>query len=129
MSRGPDGAKREAWWRRLGSFERGTAKVADFCRREGVSVASFYQWRRKLDAVEPASVPSRGPRASRRSARQVGFVPVEITVPSPAAATGPSCVEILFPSGARLLVPCHAREALRTVVATLTSERGEKPPC
>ena len=45
MSRGLDLARRELWRRRLREFDRGTATVAEFCRRVGVSDAAFYQWR------------------------------------------------------------------------------------
>jgi hypothetical protein len=41
MSRGPDLARRELWRRRLRDFDRGSATVAAFCRREGVSDAAF----------------------------------------------------------------------------------------
>jgi hypothetical protein len=59
MSRGLDVVKREAWRRRLRAFDRGTATVEEFCWREGVSVAAFYQWRRKLaDATCPSTTAS-----------------------------------------------------------------------
>ena len=136
MRRKPDAARWEGWRRRLRRFERGRATVADFCGREGVSVATFYQWRRKLRAKGADSLPPDGlatpsgiRATSRRAGGTPGFVPVEITVPSPAIAPGPSCVEVLLPGGARLLVPCHAHEAIRAVVATLMSAGWEDRPC
>lgn len=48
MRRGPDAVKLEMWRRRLREFERGTEGVAAFCRRVGVSVATFYGWRRQV---------------------------------------------------------------------------------
>lgn len=36
------------WRERLERFRGSTWTVAEFCRREKVSVASFYQWRKKL---------------------------------------------------------------------------------
>ena len=36
------------WKRRLGRYERTELTVAEFCRREGISVSSLYQWMRTL---------------------------------------------------------------------------------
>lgn len=55
MARKADGAKRELWSRRLREFERVGGAVAEFCRREGVSVASFYEWRRRLGSTRTGS--------------------------------------------------------------------------
>ena len=110
MSREPDLAKRAAWRLRLREFDRGNATVTEFCRRADVSVAAFYQWRRKLgpSAAPAASAGSRG-----RAVKGLSFLPVEIT--------GGASVEVLLPSGARLTVPCHDHEAIRTVMAALLS--------
>ena len=124
MSRVPDLAKREAWGRRLEEFERRGLTVAEFCTRERVSVASFHRWRRKLASttVEKTSAANDGRRAEPDIATGgVQFLPVEIT--------GQSSVEVLLPSGAKILVPCHASEALRTVLATLLSGPREDRSC
>ena len=125
MSRAPDLVKREGWRRRLRSFDRGTTTVEEFCWREGVSVAAFYQWRRKLaDATGIVTTASRGRKTtSRRTAPHPGFVPVEITGQSPAS----SCIEVLLPGGSRLLVPCHEQQAIRTVIAALTDASATAP--
>jgi hypothetical protein len=110
MSREPDLAKRAVWRLRLREFDRGNTTVAEFCRRVGVSVAAFYQWRRKMgpSAAPDASAASRG-----RAAEVLSFLPVEIT--------GGASIEVLLPSGARVTVPCHDREAIRTVMVALLS--------
>jgi hypothetical protein len=36
------------WGERLRRYERAGQTVAEFCRHEGVSVPSFYQWRKQL---------------------------------------------------------------------------------
>lgn len=48
MRRRSDPAKREQWAQRLERFEKSGQSVAEFCRNEGVSAPSFYQWRQKL---------------------------------------------------------------------------------
>lgn len=132
MARMTDPAKRDTWRRRLTAFDRGDSSVAEFCRRAGVSVASFYQWRRRLrlSAAAPC-VPKRGRGLAggqdvrsafpRRTAPAVSFVPVEIT--------GRSNIEVHLPNGARVIVPCHDRKAIRTVIAAVANDRREVGPC
>ena len=38
----------QVWQARLARFQAKTITVAEFCRREGVSVPSFYQWKKRL---------------------------------------------------------------------------------
>lgn len=124
MSRQPDLAKREAWQGRLRAFDKGRATVAEFCADEGVSVATFYKWRRKLSqSLARESGPAPRPSEPSRDASVSGmsFVPVEIV--------GPSSLEVLLPSGTRLLVPCHEREAIRLVIAALLSALPEDRAC
>ena len=116
MSRGRDAAKREVWQRRLERFDPRGGTVAEFCQREGVSIPSFYQWRRKLAAtrVRKAAAPSGSP---------VGrFLPIEITGQG-------SSIEVLLPGGVKVLVPCHEQEALQTVLAALLSVPREGQSC
>jgi hypothetical protein len=144
MGRGPDRVKRGVWTRRLREFEQGDEPVGEFCDREGVSVTSFYRWRRVLaSAALPKVTTSRGTDAAAVQARkdvvgEVRFLPVEI-VPavSPPAMLKPAtqtsisspCVEVLLPGGARVLVPCDAPVALHTVVAALVAGTREDAPC
>ena len=51
MSRRSNPAKVEQWTACLARFQDSGLTVAEFCRKEGVSPASFYQWRRKLPNV------------------------------------------------------------------------------
>jgi hypothetical protein len=91
-------AKLEAWRKRLGRKSASRLSVAEFCRREGVSVQSFYYWKRRLG----------GPLAAQPAA----FVPVRI-VEAPAS----SSVEIELPNRARVRVPLEiARERLAEIV-------------
>jgi hypothetical protein len=79
--RRPDPNTRQLWQQRLEHFRRSGLTVADFCDRQGISVASFYAWKRRL-ATGPAPAPA--PR----------FVPVRVVTPPASAA-----VELLLPSG------------------------------
>lgn len=119
MSRAPDLARRELWRRRMREFERSAATVADFCGRAGVSAAAFYQWRRKLSDVSSSEgLTKPAPRAtpSRAAASSLNFLPVEIMGPR-----NGDVVEVLFPSGIRMLVPSRNQELLRTVLESTLS--------
>jgi hypothetical protein len=48
---------RAQWQALLGRSARSGLSVAEFCRREGVSTASFYTWRKRLGAAA-AEVPA-----------------------------------------------------------------------
>ena len=143
MGRGPDRMKRDVWTRRLREFERGDEPVAEFCDREGVSVTTFYRWRRLLaSAALPKVTTSRetdaAVRARKGAVGELRFLPVEIVPavsapserkPETPTSTSSPCVEVLLPGGARVLVPCDAPVALRTVMAALVAGTREDSPC
>jgi transposase-like protein len=100
----------ESRWRdRLGRFSRGKKQsVKEFCRREGVSEASFYQWRKRLGGRAHAG--SRRSTPIRRERKcQNGFVPVKVAA-APVA-------EVALPSGVVVRVPATNVEALRVAIA------------
>ena len=102
-------ATRRKWVERLERFGRANQTVAQFCAAEGVSVPSFYVWKRTLagDAASPAPV---GPT----------LVPIRLT-PSPA---GPP-IEVVFPSGTVLRFPVDARPDVIAAVVHAVEAR----PC
>jgi hypothetical protein len=102
MSRGTNSQKRTQWLDRLDRFAESNLSVAEFCRQEQVSVASFYQWRRKL-AETTFQVDGR-----RQSPT---FLPVHVA--------GPADLEVNFPNGARLTLPLHHRDLVPTIIASI----------
>ena len=95
----------EALWRdRLARFRKSKLSVAEFCRQEGISNPSFYQWRKRLvwDAARSKQV-----RVPAKTA-QSPLVPVKVS--------SPVLVEIEFPNGIRMRVPAGHAEALRGVI-------------
>jgi transposase len=119
MSRGPDLARRELWRRRLRDFERGTATVAEFCRREGVSDAAFYQWRRKLGSPVTES------NSPVRPVPALSFLPIEITGRDDQSAR----IEVVFPNGMRVLVPGRDQATLSAVLRALADSSRETGSC
>ena len=114
----------EAVWReRLGRFRDGDLKVAEFCRREGISQPSFYQWRKRL------GVASRKGRRKRQvdCARDPEFVPLEL--PTSLLAGG---VQIELPGGTVVRLPenVSAEIVAATVRAVCASDfKREASPC
>ena len=97
-----------AFWKDLvaGGPEPGQT-VADYCRRHGVSTASFFAWRKRLRDEIPTRIPA-GP----------AFVPVRV-VPDVSA-------EIALPAGLTVRVPVHADPA---AVARLVAALAGVSPC
>ena len=66
MSRGSNPAKVQQWTDRLKRYRKSGQTAADFCRKEGVSAPSFYQWKKKL-ASESGNGSQARPGAGRAS--------------------------------------------------------------
>jgi len=108
MSRGAQPHKRAQWLDRLRRFASSNLSVAEFCRREQVSVPSYYHWRRKL-----ADVACDG--GGRRGPARAAFLPVQVE-----HSVG---LQASFPNGARLTLPVHDRDSLQTLVEAVASSR------
>jgi hypothetical protein len=101
-------AARLAWAQRLARFPGSGLSPAQFCAAEGVSLPSFYAWKRRLAAPEldPAAAP-RAPAAGPR------LLPVRL----PAAA---ALAELVLPGGAVLRLPPGCDPAwVRSLAAAL----------
>lgn len=114
MARSVDSVKRRLWQQRLRRFEEGRLTIAAFCQQEGVSVPSFYQWRRILGRT--ATGAGRHPRPTPSFVRssaigRPAFVPVEVV----RATT----IEIHLPNGARLTVPAGDQASLDAAIAAV----------
>jgi transposase-like protein len=51
MNRKLNSKRADLWRERLARQAVGAWSVAEFCRREGVSQPSFYQWRKRLGST------------------------------------------------------------------------------
>lgn len=104
------------WRERIGRFDDAGTTIAEFCQTEGYSVASFYQWRRRLrQAVcEPP-----------------GFIAVEVPDDQEVSAALAN-VEIELPGGAIVRLNAHGGPAvfgplLAAVVAATDVATKETP--
>ena len=114
MGHGSDAGRHVVWRQRLERFAGWTGTVAEFCRREGVTQPTFYQWRKRLRlAGEPATEgAAKGlPGAPVADEAKPGRAPfVELSLAARAA------VEIELPNGAVVRVPADREEALRVAI-------------
>jgi hypothetical protein len=106
-----DSRKVREWQRRMTRFEEARQPVAEFCRKEGVSAPSFYQWRKRLAGRPRAAA---GTNAALVAA---GFRPVRL-VGSNGTLVAAS-VAVQLPGGTQLHIPTSDRRALRLVIDTL----------
>ena len=114
MARVKDSAKQREWRERLRRFSKGNWTVAEFCRREGVSSPSFYQWSRRL----------RGAKRVKPASRKEAFVPVRIAAPL--------SVELRLPNGATFSLPAGDAGLLATAIeaaARIPVAGAEDQPC
>jgi len=109
-------AKQRLWAKRLAEFEKSGCSVAQFCHITGCSVASFYQWKRKLNASTEELVERQGKPLPEPSSRRgvPAFLRIETATPQAAV------VEIkLANDDISVLVPLAAIDSLHTIIAQL----------
>ncbi|MDH5626073.1 MAG: transposase [Nitrospira sp.] len=112
----------EAVWRdRLARFGKCKLTVKEFCRQEGVSDPSFYQWRKRLQK-DPAGSRHRRRMGQRsdKSENPQSFVPVRVssTEVLTSSILGSVLAEVELPNGVRIRVPATHSEALRIAILT-----------
>lgn len=94
------------WQERLRRFDRSQMTVVQFCRKEGVSQPSFYQWKKKLRQPPSDAKP-------KPSTTGVQFMPLRLATQSTnqiapksdeQAAPAVACTTIELPGGIRIRV-------------------------
>jgi hypothetical protein len=119
MARTPDLKLRALWRERLGRQVDSGLTIGQFCAREGLSVATFQSWKRRLRLIELAnSLPA--PPA---------FLPVTVRLAEPALGE-PLLIVADLPNGIRLRIPtanAHlACRLVRAVAAARTDTGGSR---
>ena len=141
MTRGLSPVKVAQWTERLERYECSGLTVVQFCRQEGVSSPTFYQWRRKLALAagsdrQAVSGGRRSPRtgvakraasksqwdSTTEMAASSSFRPVRLT----AGPEGAVCLTVRLPGGVELAVTDHL-PVIEMVVAKLLAQAGDKP--
>jgi transposase len=106
--RARDGRKEQQWRRWIAQWRASGLSVRDFCDRRGLTVASFYAWRRVLE---------------RRAAEKAALVSVQVVADAVPAQT--SALEVVLTDGRTVRVtPGFDAGTLRQLLAVL-----EGRPC
>ena len=111
-------SKSAVWGDRLRRYGRAGLTVAEFCRREGVSAPSFYQWRRRLAEASPVAASTRSPSGPGSDATPA-FQQVLLA--------GAGVVAIELPSGVRVELPADRLALVRAVVSDLLGAETSRP--
>ena len=119
MGRRVDHGKQSEWSERILRRRESGLTVAEFCEWEGVSVASFYNWQKKLrgtksrkQSVELVTAEGR----SQRSPQKASFLPVHV-VQAGATASPAAHIEIRLTNGVRVFVPISDFETVENTIA------------
>ena len=108
LGRMRDEQKERQWQRWIGEWQTSGLSVRAFCERRGLTVGSFYSWRRVLE---------------RRAAEQAAFVPVQVVADTVPAQT--SALEVVLTDGQTVRVtPGFDAATLRQLLDVL-----EGRPC
>ena len=119
MSRAPDPALRLRWKRRLRKFQSFHGSVRRFCHAEGVSVASFYQWRQKLNDDSDATTSDAQTAAEDNEAAQ--FVPLQLVQQTTHLAP-PTHVAIVLAGGTRIELPSEDSPVFQAIIRSVMHE-------
>jgi hypothetical protein len=111
MARSSDPGKVRQWQQRMARFQNSNRSVARFCQGEGVSVASFYQWREKLQQLAPSR--ERSPKAV------CGFRPVRLVA-------GSASLAVRLPGGTQLEVPTTDPQVVQLALQTLAQVDAQR---
>ncbi len=92
MGRRADDGMRDEWIERLRRRDTSGLTVATFCEWEGVSVAAFYSWQKKLGAGKSGGRSTSGillPAKPTPSLPKASFLPVRTAQPGEAILASP----------------------------------------
>ncbi len=120
------------WRERLRRFQTSGRAVTKICDDVRISVASFYQWRKRLAAkqadckLSPARVPvCATPAIKKDSVPRLPFVPVQVRpAPAMAAVAAVAAIEIHLPNGARVCLPGGDTQWLRVAIESAAQAYG-----
>lgn len=127
MKRGSSPVKIRQWRERLLRFQKSGQTVAEFCRKERVSEASLYRWRKQLvgrvanrrstmSSADPCRTAGKSRRSNSSAERPAClFKPVQVKAGQQAVA----CLTVQLPGGFQLAVNDELPVAEMVVVKLL----------
>jgi len=118
MGRHVDDGKHCEWSERIRRRRESGLTVAEFCEWEGVSVASFYNWQKKLRGTTSRSqsaefVTPEG--RSQQSLQKASFLPVHVMQAGTTTSLA-TRIEIQLTNGVRVYVPISDFETVENTI-------------
>jgi hypothetical protein len=113
MTRSSNSLARQNWQARIDAQASSGLSIAQFCEQHDCSVASFYQWKRKL-AASNASDASDKPQHGAIHPSPFQQLRTKPVLP------GPAWIELSLPSGAIVRVPADQLDALELILRLTT---------
>jgi transposase-like protein len=112
---------RQVWRDRLERQRRGGLSVSEFCRREGVSSATYYTWKKKFRGQSPGAMrrSSGRPENPGPIARPVSAGPAFVQLPAVAATPVVPWIELVLADGTIIRLPHQNVAALQAVLQAL----------
>ena len=111
-------AQVQQWAGRLSRFEQVDQTVGAFCQTEGVSVPSFYYWKKKLGLL-PGSEQRAEPIDKALSSASRAFQPVELVAATPSSAI------VRLPGGIEMELG-HDLRVIKAIVEQLTQSTSQR---
>jgi transposase len=108
----PRAAARQLWLERLARFSASGLRPAEFCTQEGVSLPSFYSWKRRLHAQAPSADTAPGPD----SPTGPRLLPVRLAADA--------VIELVLPRGVVLRIPPGSDPAFVRCLVEALGERS-----
>lgn len=120
----PSVSPRAGYWQELIDQQRlGGLSIKQFCFEKNVSVASFYQWRRRLTASNDLVV------SPGSSASSTAMIPIRL-VPPPRPQPVPVAVQILTPNGYSLRIDSSTcPDQLQKILEAVQASGSGAPSC
>lgn len=114
MGRQADETRNQYWRGVIDQQKLSGLSITEFCRERKIHMGSFFNWRKRLTPSLPAPLPVPATSATPTAK----FIPLEL--PPPSNASSHAGVEIVLPSGCRLVVPPKFDvDSLRDIVGVL----------
>jgi hypothetical protein len=106
------------WKSRISRQRKSGLSIAEFCRQESVSVASFSYWKRKLPGVaKPASRKVKAKAVTSDGSAEGPATFFRVPLPEP---PGVGWIEIVAADGTQIRVPHQSLDALELALAAIT---------
>ena len=120
MARALSKEELSVWKKRISRHGKSGLPIAEFCRQESVSVASFHYWKRKLGGASQRAARKVDPVASNGVAHRPATF-VQVPLPE---RRGMTWIEIVAADGTQVRLPEQNLDALELALAAISGRNN-----